>query len=519
MLSPAALAGATPAPTNTLKNGSFEGCTKYWMVRGAVDKEDPAFGQYCLRVDEKGLRSAAFPLPLGRSYRISLSARAKRAGQVKVCIAPSSRPVAQKHKYAWNFRYKMDVGTEWRRASFAFTPEDVTTREMPESTWILMVVGPNPFWLDGLCVTRAGGEEAYVPHSPVEVVAEAPGLPPYTETGRLLGMGDEVEVLAHIHNPTDQPREVGARWGVLDYEGKGEMEAGRDITVVPGQTVIAARAVKLARRGLSLVRAVVRDRSGGRLDSSDVPLTAVPFPKQATKPDRRERFGGSFRGPLTTRLAQTMGLRWCRWWWGPMGWKAVQPDGPDDWAWESQDKRIALLEEHGMALNYVMYTPPKWAVPPNHLPRDMNWPADDPRWADLSLQTSWDTFLTRLLTRYRDKAVAWEFANEPDIHKPPWDPALYHRVVERTSRLVHKLDPDAPFLINATWPGVTGLNQAFFQRGGAKLIDAYSWHNYTPGPAASADAMRQIQRWLKLGGDPATAIWFNEGWTYVNTSH
>ena len=522
-----AFAGSTPTPVNTLKNGSFEGSLKYWIVKGTVDKEKPAFGDYCLRVDEKGLRSAAFPLEPGKSYRISLSARAQKAGEVKVCIAPSERGVAQKHKYAWDFRHKMTVGTEWRRASFALTPRDVTTGAMPESTWILMVVGPNPFWLDGLCVTRSGGEKSYVPHSPVEVVAEAPRLPPYTENGRLLSQGDKVEVCAYIHNYTDRPRTMGLSWGALDYEGSGEIGPGIEVAVWPGRTVTEKHTVTLTRRGLTLVRASV-DGDGevhglpheiSYRDSSDVPLTAVPFPKQATTPDPRERFGGSFRGPLCIRNAQRMGLRWCRWWWGPMGWKAVQPNGPQEWAWESQDERIALLEQHGMALNYVMYSPPKWAEMPNNLPKDMQWGSDDRRWDDLSLNTSWDAFVTRLLTRYKGKAVAWEFANEPDIHKPKWDPGLYFRIVQRTSRLIKRLDPRATFLINATWPGVTGLNQEFFRRGGAKLIDAYSWHNYSPGPAASADAMRDIRRWLKLGGDETTEIWFNEGWTYVNTSH
>ncbi|MFP4055358.1 MAG: hypothetical protein ACLF0G_00640 [Candidatus Brocadiia bacterium] len=510
---------------NLLKNGSFEGCTAYWLVRGAVDEEHPAFGQYALRVDEKGLRSASFPLPLGHSYRISLSARAREAGEVRVCIAPSERPTAQKRKYAWNFRYKMQVDREWRRASFVFTPENVTTGSMPESTWILMIGGPNPFWLDGICVTRSGGQEAYVPRGPVEVAAEAPKLPPYTEDGRLLEVGDEVEVVAYLHNPGDEARTARGAWGLLDYEGRGRLEAGSEVALAPGQTVARRRVVKLARRGLTLVRAAALDPRGGEaaearlLASSDVPLTAVPFPKAATRPDRRERFGGSFRGPLCIRNAQKIGLRWCRWWWGPMGWKAVQPEGPDEWKWAGQDERIALLEDHGMAINYVMYSPPKWALGASNLPRDMQWPADDPRWDDLSVQTSWDVFVTRLLSRYKDKAVAWEFANEPDIHKPAWDPALYYRIVERTSRLVDRHDPDAPFLINATWPGMTGLNRAFLERGGAKLVDAYSWHNYSAGPAASADAMRRLHRWMEVGGDPSTEIWFNEGWTYVNTSH
>ena len=78
--------------------------------------------------------------------------------------------------------------------------------------------------------------------------------------------------------------------------------------------------------------------------------------------------------------------------------------------WETPGREGESVEAHlkqGFAVNFVLYSIPKWAAPEKTgkavapgpdapfwaqpgtgtLPKDMPWPAQDPRWQDLSIET------------------------------------------------------------------------------------------------------------------------------------
>ena len=71
---------------------------------------------------------------------------------------------------------------------------------------------------------------------------------------------------------------------------------------------------------------LVLDGGGGVVDSSDLPLTSLRYPKAATKADYRERFGGSFAGAVgCLEKMQRIGFGWTRWW--PKNkWHNFQPE-------------------------------------------------------------------------------------------------------------------------------------------------------------------------------------------------
>ena len=71
-----------------------------------------------------------------------------------------------------------------------------------------------------------------------------------------------------------------------------------------------------------------------------------------------------------------IGFGWARWW-PRTTWDHVQPDGPDTWHW--YDQELDVLERLGISAHVVMRGKPKWAFAGSHpLPKDMQWPADDP---------------------------------------------------------------------------------------------------------------------------------------------
>ena len=283
-------------------------------------------------------------------------------------------------------------------------------------------------------------------------------------------------------------------------------------------------ALKAGERGLMLARVSVLGADGAVVDSSDQPITVLPFPKSASTADWDERIGCSLRGGPTVPLARLIGFRWCRWWWGNpdgMTWGAVQPDSADKWEWP--DEKIDFLAKNGFALNYVLYSVPRWAKAKNptvskHLPADMQWKSDDPRWEDLSIQTGFDKYITDIVTRYKDKEIAWEAINEPEIHDGGFEPDLYFVLVKRMSRLVKAADPKAFFLTNSTWGNSPQFQVDFFSKGGGKYVDAHSWHNYGSGPMGDRKTIRTMKTVLKSGGNENAEIWFNEGGTFVNSS-
>ena len=523
-----------PAPEistarNRLKNGSFEGSTKYWLEGGTVVSENAAHGEHALRIEGK-VRSASFTLEPGETVTISLYARTHGAGEVRVVPCPSNRGVAQGTNSVWRpdprFERTAEIGPQWRRVAW--------TLEVPElgeggkflgsksgwwnnTSWIMWISGTKPLYVDAVSVVPGKNPVSYVPRSPVEVTSTVTNLPGYRENGNILEAGSTVQVRGTAFNPGETSRQVTLRWELLDYRGEKKcgQEVIREVRLDPGETVVETVPMRLAGRGLMLARVSAVDADGEVIEGSDQPVTVLAFPKSAGSPNPAERFGGSLRGGVLVECAQRIGLGWSRWY-PDLNWADVQSEGPEDW--QLPDREMGDLHSRGISVIGVLYSLPDWAKGDHgHLPKDMqDWGQDDPRWKDLSVQTSWDRFVTRTVKHYADHSVAWEFCNEPDIGE--WNHGVYFNMARRTYRLIKKADPDARVLVNVTWPGVSGWTMDFLRRGGGKYFDVHTFHNYSQGPLARPDSIRQLKTAFKSFGQPGKGIWFDEGWTYVPTS-
>ena len=517
------------AAANLLKNGSFEGATTYWMTQGVLDADHPALGTTSLRVDVKDVRSASFPIDPGRTVTISIDARAAIAGEVTVQLAPSNRELAQKVGWIWNKdrTHRLAIGTTWRRVSVDVAIPALegdgsflnsSERWWDKQSWILLIGGPNPFWIDGVTVAYDGeGREAYVPYSPVEVTAAVPDLPGYTAGANLLDAGSRHEIVGTFFNPSDRPRSASARFELLDYRGEQTFDGPYEqpITIPAGGSISVRQSLTLKGRGLMLARVSAVD-GGAVLGKCDHPLTALAFEMQATKPQPEERFGASFRGGPLIDAGQRIGLAWSRWY-PHLNWAAIQPDGPNSWHWP--DAAMDDLERHGMSVVGVLYGLPKWAAGPKPpLPQDMTaWTADDPRWDDLVVETRWDRYVKAVVDHYRHRSVVWEIFNEPDIQQG-WDRADHFNMVRRTYALIKTTNPQAKVLINATWPGISGYYQDFLDRGGADRFDVFTFHNYTRGAPATGRQVADMKAVFAAKGNRDAEVWFDEGWTYTPTS-
>ena len=513
---------AQDAPRNLLRNGSFEGGTRYWYeIRDNNKTLVAANGEYALRVPGGGVQSAAFLLTLGKTVTISFSAKADAPTTMGWQCSPCSREVGTRVGQTWSMRAKNPVPltTAWKRYSFTFTPTAPQDGFWPRPTYMMQLGDADkPFLLDAVTVAYGGGADKFLPYRPVEAQIDCPDLKGYLVNGNLLSANQTIRLTGSAANFTDKARKLLFRWQFVDYEGSRFIGKAveQSVTVPAGQVKQETIQIPLPAKGLVLARFSALE-NGKILDSSDLPLTSLAYPKAATKPNPRERFGGSYFGPLTVNLARKIGFAWARWY-PQLNWEMHQPDGPDQWKW--YDKEIDAVAKSGISLHAVLNARPKWAYTPESgpLPKDMNWPADDKRWQDLTVKTSWDNFVTTMATHYRGESLIYEIENEPEFNGWEGKEAQYVTYTIRTARLIKQADPNAKVMVNNVYGIPSGLTYAFLKAGGAKYIDVISWHDYHDGWLADGASLRRMRQNLDALGGQKVEIWFNEGWAYTNTA-
>ena len=458
---------------------------------------------------------------------VSFFVKGEQAGRVGVQMPPSAREPGTKSKRLWmrEAEQSAEIDTTWKRVSFTWPADVPADGFWPNPHYLLQIGGyDRPILIDGVTVTIGkDGTPAYVPRREIEAVAECANLPGWDgAAGNAFDKGATARMRAHVSNPGKTSRTITVRWQLVDYEGDSAVAPAidRKVTLAAGKTWSGDTALPLTRVGFVYARLSVLDETSGVIDKSDFPLTSLPYPKQATKPDFRERFGGSFAGgKMMLEKYQRLGFGWTRWY-PETKWHGFQPrkDAPFKWF----DKEFELARQHGVSQHVVLYGWPEGLMDKEHsgqpLPLDMRWKADDPRWDDLTIGTAWDTFVKAAATHFKGKSVIFEIANEPEFDK--WDNfhAEYAKFTIRTARLIRATDPAAKIMVNNVYGIPSTVNSALFKAGGLKFIDVISWHDYHAGWLADAQEIKRMRQDLDDAGGKHVEIWFNEGWAYTNTA-
>ncbi|HEX3135774.1 MAG TPA: hypothetical protein VHX44_19585, partial [Planctomycetota bacterium] len=517
------------AAENLLRNGSFEGGLLYWhnidpqvdrLVAGAKN------GMQAFHIDKGGIMSAPFVCERGKPITASFWAKGDAAGEVHVQLPPSAREVGTNHGRLWTAPATtvVKVGTDWQRVTVSMPADVPADGFWPNPHYLIQIEPKVAMTIDGVVVTQdAQGAPDYVPRRALEVLATCEDFKGYTVDGNLLERGQKVRVTAHAANPGTTAQAVTLHWQLIDYEGvepRGPV-IERTLTIAAGQTVHEVATLTLDTPGTVLARVSVLAGAAGTtvIDSSDQPLTSLPYPCAPRKPDTRERFGASYMGPHTATLASRMGMAWSRWF--PRSkWQDVQPKNREEFHW--YDNELDTLEKLGISSHIVLYGWPEWAMDPegkvsNPLPKDMRWKADDPRWEDLSVITAWNHYVLKAVDHYRGRPLVYEIENEPEFDH--WDNFTdeYARFTIRTAKLIKRTDPKARVMVNNVYGIPSALNHRLLELGGSKVIDIISWHDYHDGWLADGMALKRMKANLTALGAEQIEIWFNEGWAFTNT--
>lgn len=525
-----AFAATVSAQTNLLRNGSFEGGMLYWHDQSnKAIVEGGRVGRYAFQLNSGWSLSAPMALERDASYTISLWVKSTGGpSRIAIGLPPMAREVATEAGRIWskNATTGFDVTPEWQRISVTYKADVKRTSFWPLPQYGVFLGATKdrpPILVDGITVVKGTiGTADYIPRSAIEVVADPTNLPGYRgAAGNMYKKGATATLDGYVSNPGTALAKLTVRWQLIDYEGTASLAPPIDttITLAPGETKKIPVVLPLTATGTVLARLSALDAQGKRIDSSDLPLTSLPYEKAATTPNYEERFGGSFAGGVECLdRMQRIGFGWTRWW-AKNGWNGYEPEqGKFDWDMEKQQQAW----DRGISNHIVLYGWPKWIMDKAHpLPRDMRWPATDPRWEDLSVVTAWDRFVVAAVNNFRGKSVVFQIANEPGHDQ--WDKngnafsAEYVKFNLRTARLIKRTDPKAKVSVNNVYLNPSPINGALLATDNLKDFDVWSWHDYHAGFLGDATTMKRMDTMLDDAKAKHLEIWFTEGWAFTNT--
>lgn len=550
--------------TNLIRNGSFEGSTKYatqageWKPRAgkiSVDPTTAAIGKSSVVQNTvnggAGMEFAPYLCKPNKLYCVSFYAKGEGLGNGvdwKIYSYTRGMQIADNEKQATYPRLQSDtqLARDWKRYSYFMPANRVKPGKGVVDSYYMTIgaKGVTRYWVDGLMVEEVPGfDEAQVAamtpattpasvpgfptefklYAPVEICAEAINLPSLN----LYTSKDNVaRVQAAVANGS-KPLNLTLVWKLLDDHGQLIAEAGRKTrNLAASETCTESRDVTLDRKGAMVVRIEALDEKGSLLNYSDEPVTVLPFDNTSDSDSYDERFGVNLGwgtdlvappDNLALQLMRRLGFRWVRN--TKAGWNNVE-ESKGRFDWSKADFAVNFARENGFHQFITIGGIPKWngtGAMPNFLPNDMNWASTDPRWDDLSLTTSLDNYIKQLVTRYKGKVDAYQIGNETSNSHPGTrkvDPQLACKLCHRIALDIRAIDPGVQIIgASLIWTKLDWWADVI-KLGGLNDMDYLGWdfdcYVVSGTPKAPLAAINAAM--LKLGGKVLPMFNYETGW-------
>jgi len=245
-------------------------------------------------------------------------------------------------------------------------------------------------------------------------------------TGQPLRLTHDGRVVFSFGNVADRPLRWTGTIALVDAFGH-RLEEPFDVTADAASMTLVPLRQMLPWRGWWKATAAIRGEDGSvaQVETSLVWLT----PRSVTP--RLEK--GKFRMGIhnhtylsSSRMQERMcdalvacGAKLVR---TSVGWRRiVQPTGPDEWRWESEDRRVDAFVSRGIDIDALCWSNPKWAAATNlsaychdadsiRRKHAQIWQACRP--VDLSLN---EDYFAALAARFRGRIAYYEIGNEWDL--------------------------------------------------------------------------------------------------------
>lgn len=457
---------------NAVRNGSFEvglaDWVSYWVTSQPVADAAAPHGATVLRVPGgapgRELQSAALTVPWGHRYAVTLALRG--AAPATVRLRHGRQVLAER---------VCPVGPAWQQFSLP-----VNLPPLPDGFCHLAIApGPGELFVDSVQLTPGDEAGVFAPRASLELglQLDADVLDPGSAvSGRLL-----------LFHASDQPWRDVLQLRVSDTWEREVLRLPLAVDAPPGPSAVPLKLPPMTTTGSYRIE----------VDDDGVTLAEALFAVLPRLPADRSMLpalGGQVDYGGDALVARA-GATWTKTW--LLGWDNVEPE-PGQWRF-ARDGAIDGWLARGLRPLAVLSEAPR---------RLQDRPADAVGWGwypatDLTAMTA---YARQVAARYQGKIDTWMLQNEPDhaLHPPRGvsKAAAYAREALALAEGVRAAQPDARILLGG---GVTTsvdaerwlADVAAAEPRLLQLCNGFSYHNYSPEPAATRRIVGRLRATMR----------------------
>ena len=178
--------------------------------------------------------------------------------------------------------------------------------------------------------------------------------------------------------------------------------------------------------------------------------------------------------PANLRMMKEAGIHWIRF---DFTWPDVEP-AQGAWSFDRLDRVVEEADKLGLNILGIFLHDRPWAKPAyEHL-------------------DAWETYVKKVVTRYKDKVRCWEVWNEPNLYPRFWDKRdegeSYALLLKTTYKIIKEIDPE----ITVVYAGLAGIPMSYIEKsfaaGSAAAFDKMAVHPYRSLLSTMEDTQRFI---------------------------
>ena len=206
-----------------------------------------------------------------------------------------------------------------------------------------------------------------------------------------------------------------------------------------------------------------------------------------------------------------------RLWDSYLKWSDVEPqDGV--FKFDAFDQQVNLAEKHGKETIYTFGQTPRWASATPDEKHAWGMGAGSPP-VDMQL---WKRYVEKVTSRYKGRIAAYEVWNEPKYKDGSGEcaGAIFYcgsaaelvTLTAGAAEIVKRIDPNAKLASPGFTDGLKGVARLdeYLAAGGAKFVQAISFHFYALHPEAAFETVRSLRSVMRKHNLQDLPIWDTE---------
>ncbi len=448
------------------------------------------------------------PLKRGQPCTLSASLKADPAGVTGALFV--------RQQGARSLRKDVQLGNDWRRHAFTFTPEADFVWAAVGLDLAASKVEAATVWVDAVQLEAGPQATPYQPCLPLEIRMTVPA------EGHLLqasGSSPAIPVRIRAFNNAADPRTAAAAVSASDFWDAEALRREVSVEVPPRGGVEKALSLPVGKPGYYRLRL---SAGGAELQPSLRCALIKPYSGGDSRFGMNHAYPWAFMMPL----AHQAGILWWRDW--TVQWRTVQPERTSAFDFREPDAQIdRVLKQGGNVLALFPFPSSSWAssaspAAVDRIARNQYERRRVPLAFKPSDEAAFSRYVAESVRHYRGRLRAYQVFNE-SLYTSYSLPAAGGHTVEDYVRLCRL----AQAAVKAEQPGATVVGgigawadnkwtRDFVEAGGLRFCDALDVHLYPKGdPESYGESLAQLWERMKARGE-ARPVWLTELGCYAD---